>query len=260
MRGKWSGRKYAGFILILAFLLCSVNILPAEKGPRIKFKRESWDFGNVKEGEVLNYAFTFKNEGDETLTIRSVRTSCGCTAALASDEKIPPNKEGKIKITFNTRGYTGKVTKYVFIESNDSNQPQKQLALSAQIEVPPTPKINLSAYSLDVGLVVENEELQARPRIENKGELELEVTCTHKNASFFSRGRKISFPLRIAAGKEEEVEVRMPPPKSKGVVREYIMIRSNDPMRPNLSLSLTGYVVTKTQLRELFARYKDILK
>ncbi|MCK4363836.1 MAG: hypothetical protein KAW85_03475, partial [Candidatus Aminicenantes bacterium] len=70
---------------------------------------------------------------------------------------------------------------------------------------------------------------------------------------------KITFPLKIAAGKEAEVEIRIPPGKRKGVMREYVVIKSNDPMKPNLSLYLSGYITTKQQLKELFARYKNIL-
>jgi len=259
MRMWFGGKKHTSLILVLALILLSGSLAFAGNGAKIKFKKESQDFGRVKQGEVLNYVFVFKNEGDEILEIRNVRTSCGCTAALVSNEQIMPGKEGEIKVTFDTRGFVKRVTKYVYVESNDPAQPSKELTLSAEIEVQPRPVINPESYSLDVGLLLEQEEIKARTKIENKGELELELTCFHKDGSFFSKGKSISFPLRIPAGKGEEIEIRIAPPKRTGAVREYVQIKSNDPLRPNLSLSLSAYVITKKQLKELFAKYKDIL-
>ena len=246
-------------VLILACLLFSAGPIFAGKEPKIKFREGSKDFGKMEQGEVLTHIFVFKNEGDETLKIRKITTSCGCTAALLSDKEVVPGEEGEIKITFNTRGFEGKNTKYIDVESNDPAQPRKRLTVSAEIEVFPRPRIFLDRYTIDLGLILENEEIQARTKIKNRGELELRVNCTHKRASFFSGGEKITFPLNIAAGKEAEVEIRILPSKRIGVIREYVVIKSNDPMKPNLSLYFIGYITTKQQLKELFAKYKNIL-
>ena len=245
--------------LILAFILFSAGSIFAGKGPKIKFKEESKDFGKMKQGKVLTHIFVFENEGDETLTIKRVKTSCGCTAALLSNKEIAPGGKGEIKLTYNTRGFQGKNTKYIDVESNDPAQPRKRLAVSVEIEVPPRPKIFLDRYAIDLGLILENEVIQAKTKVKNRGELELRVNCTHKRASFFSNGQKITSPLKIPAGKEADVEIRIPPSKRKGVMREYVVIKSNDPMKPNLSLYLSGYIATKSQLKELFAKYKNIL-
>ncbi len=254
-----SEKSRISLVFILACLLLSAGPIFAGKGPKIKFREESKDFGKVKQGKVLTHIFVFKNEGDETLKIKKVTTSCGCTAVMLFKEEIAPGEEGEIKITFNTKGFEGKNTKYIDVESNDPDQPRKRLTISAEIEIPPRPRIFLDRYAIDLGLILEKEEIQARTKIKNRGELELRVSCTHKSASFFSGGKKITFPLKIAAGKEAEVEIRIPPGKRKGVMREYVVLKSNDPLKPNLSLYLSGYLVTKQQLKELFAKYKNIL-
>lgn len=254
------GKKRRIGAFVLAFLFCTVGFLLTEKGPKIEFNEESWDFGKLKEGEVLTHVFVFKNVGDSPLIINKVRTSCGCTAALVSEKKIEPGQQGEIKATLNTKGYAGDVAKYIYIETNDPSQPMKQLTISAAIDVPPRPKIELDNYSLDLGLILEGEEIQALSNIKNSGELELSVTLAHKDASFFQANKKISSPLKIAAGREADVEIKMPPRNRVGLIREYILMKSNDPLRPNLSLYLSGYIVTKKQLIELFKKYKDIIE
>jgi hypothetical protein len=256
---RLSGKEQSRILLILTLILFSGSFIFAEKGARIKFEKESWDFGKVKQGETLTHVFKFKNIGEENLEIKGVRTSCGCTAALATNAEVPPEKEGEIKVTIDTRGYEYKITKYVFVDSNDPVQPGKRLDLTADIEVPPMPKIFLERSSFDAGLILNEDEVRGLTKIDNKGELELKVTCSHQSASFYSHGKAISFPLKIPAGKGEEVEIRIHPQKRTGFMREFILIRSNDPQRPNLTFSLSAYLITADQLKELFSKYKNIL-
>ncbi len=255
------GREVQFFIVVaLSIFLMSEILLLAGKSAKIKFKEESWDFGRIKQGEILTHVFVFNNVGDAPLIIKKVRTSCGCTAALVSEKEVVPGGKGEIKVTFNTRGFEGKLNKYVYVETNDSEQPRIQLTVTAKIDVPPRPRIDLDRYSIDLGLILESEEMKARTIIRNKGELELIVNCSHKDAVFYQKGHKITFPLKIAAGQQAEVEIRILPRKRRGLIREYILIKSNDPYRGTLSLYLSGYIITKSQLKELFNKYKDVLK
>lgn len=228
--------------------------------PKIKFKETAWDFSKVKQGEVVSHEFVFANEGDATLDIQKVSTSCGCTAALVSADKVAPGKEGRISVKFDTRGYGGQVRKIIYVDSNDPQDSHRQLEIAADVEVPPSPRIDLDPYNYDAGLVVEGEELKANLKVISKGELELRVEFNHRNATFSIDGKPLPSPLKIAGGKEVNVEVRLTTQGRIGVVREYILIKSNDPMRSTLSMYLSGYIISRAQLKDLFNRYKDILR
>jgi hypothetical protein len=67
-------------------------------------------------------------------------------------------------------------------------------------------------------------------------------------------------PLKIPSGKEAEVVVRIPSQNRTGAVREYVLIKSNDTLRSTMSLYISGYIITKDQLKDLFQKYKDILR
>lgn len=257
-KGKVARRNFAVALFILVILAGYLALHAAQ--PRIKFREASRDFGKTKAGEVLTHEFVFTNEGDTTLIIKKVTTSCGCTAALVSEDKLAPGKQGQIEVKFDTRGYGGRVSKYIFVDSNDPAQPRVQLEVTADIEVPPSPKIEIDPYNHDAGLILAGEELMAPLRIVNKGELELRVEFNHRNAKFFANDKAAPTPLKVAAGKEANVDIRIPTQERLGTVREYILIKSNDPMRSTLSLYITGYVISKEQLRELFKKYKDILR
>jgi hypothetical protein len=245
--------------LVLVFTLCLGSFASGEAGAKIKFKEDSVDFGKIKQGEVMTHVFVFQNVGEEILKIKRVQSSCGCTAALITKKEVAPGEKGEVRVTFNSRGFRGKVNKYIYVQTNDPAQSSRRLSISANIEVPPQPRISLDRYSADAGLFLEGEEMKTKTIISNRGQLELIIHCSHKDASFFSKGKEISFPLKIPAGESREVEISIPPRKRKGVIREYIVIKSNDPNRQNLSFFHSGYIITKEQLKKLFAKYKDVL-
>ena len=255
-------RSTGGVIVLLAglFILPFLAAAAGAGTPKIKFKETAWDFGKIKQGDIASHEFVFANEGDDTLTIEKVSTSCGCTAALVSDRAIPPGKSGKIEVKFDSRGYSGQITKVVYVQSNDPKDPQRPLEIKAEIEVPPSAKIEIDPYNYDAGLMVEGDELLADLKIMNRGELELRVEFNHRSAAYDIAGKPAPVPLKIAAGKDAGVLIRIPTQNRTGAVREYVLIKSNDPMRSTLSLYISGYIITKEQLRELFGKYKDILR
>ena len=66
---------------------------------RIKFLNQSVDFGKVAQGQVLNYRFHFKNEGEGPLRILGIHATCGCTAIeSAFDKPYPKGEHGYIDI------------------------------------------------------------------------------------------------------------------------------------------------------------------
>lgn len=248
-------------ILVLAGLvLAAVAWAAPAKTPKIVFKQDAWNFGKAKGGEDLVHEFIFKNEGDAALNIKNVETTCGCTAALVSDRTLEPGKSGKVKVTFNTRGYSGEVSRFVYVDSDDPVAPRIQLKISASVDVQPQPRIDLNRYGFDGGLLVEGDDLIAPVTIFNKGELELQVEATLPGAKFLIGGKPAVFPVKIAAGKDLEVMVKMSLATRMGPVREYVLLKSNDPMRTTISVNLSGYIVTKEQLKQIFQKYKDILK
>ncbi len=259
MRRKPFVNKVIRILFLAFFVTLNFSAVLAKEGPKVKFKEEKWDFGKIKEGQVKTHVFVFDNMGDAPLLIKKVRTSCGCAAALISDKNVEPGKKGELKVTFNSRGYEGNIAKYIYVESNDRTQPVKQLQISATIEVPPRPRIDLERYSVDSGLILEGESIPAKALIKNTGERELRVTFSHRDAAYFYNGKKIASELRIAAGKKAEIEIKIPPRPRKGLIREYILLKSNDTRRPNLSLYVSGYIVTKKQLKELFDKYRKII-
>lgn len=256
---KRSALHFGAVLVSVAVLLFASGATAAAKKARAVFRETSHDFGRVKQGEVLVHEFVFKNDGDEPLIIERVETTCGCTAALLSEQKIEPGKEGRVKATFDTTGYSGRLTRYVILVSNDFEKKRRELALTVNIEVPPSAKIELDQYNIDMGLSLEGESPVAKIKVKSVGERELQVEMSHEEIRFFSGGKPLTFPLRIKAGDSREVELRFAPQARTGLLRDYVLIKSNDPVRSTWSVYVNRYVVTRKELKDLFEKYRSVL-
>ncbi len=78
----------------------------------------TYDFNKVKEGEIVEYNYRFKNTGDKPLVIDQVQGSCGCTVPEKPDHPILPGEIGFIKVKFNSERRPGEAHKTITVTSN----------------------------------------------------------------------------------------------------------------------------------------------
>ena len=95
----------------------TVNIDPAS-APVIKFEKESYEFGKIKQGEKVTYDFKFVNTGKSPLIIKDAHATCGCTVPEVSKDPIPAGATGNVKVTFDSAGKEGLQDKVVTIVAN----------------------------------------------------------------------------------------------------------------------------------------------
>jgi hypothetical protein len=100
------------FIPALFFLACLVPACSYTQEPVDKF---TWDFGDLKEGQVVRHDFIIKNETSSELRIKEVTTSCGCTLSKIRKLVIKPGESAMVEVEFNSKGYSGKVKQHVYV-------------------------------------------------------------------------------------------------------------------------------------------------
>ena len=80
--------------------------------------KDNINFGNIIQGEKVNIDFRIKNTGKGDLIIANPKASCGCTVAKLPKKLLIPGEEGEIKVTFDSKGKTGKQSKRVTLMTN----------------------------------------------------------------------------------------------------------------------------------------------
>lgn len=83
---------------------------------------------NLKDGEVISTSFRFKNAGSTLLFIKKAQGSCGCTKVDYPPTTLQPGEEGRIEITFDSKGKSTDsptptaLEKTITVEANTAQQ------------------------------------------------------------------------------------------------------------------------------------------
>ncbi|NCX96775.1 MAG: DUF1573 domain-containing protein, partial [Chitinophagia bacterium] len=112
------------FVLLLSIACFSVASYAkkGEPGAVLKFKGgDTHDFGKVKKGPIVHCTFEFTNVGRDTLYIKDINPSCGCTNVDWDKQPIAPGKKGHIKAGLRTSEQHGAFFKDIYIQSNAAN-------------------------------------------------------------------------------------------------------------------------------------------
>ncbi|HSD29345.1 MAG TPA: DUF1573 domain-containing protein [Vicinamibacteria bacterium] len=126
-------RRRASLGAALLVLACAAGADEKPPAPRIRVEPEGFDFGNALPGKILRKDFTIRNFGNAALLIESASTTCGCTAALPEERRIEPGGSTPLRVTFETRRYSGKVERRVLLRSNDPDSPLVEVRVSATV-------------------------------------------------------------------------------------------------------------------------------
>jgi len=86
--------------------------------PIVEILESEYDFGVINQGEKATHDYKIKNIGNSDLLITSAKGSCGCTVPEWPRGPIKPGNEANIKVTFDSKGKTGKQNKRVTLMTN----------------------------------------------------------------------------------------------------------------------------------------------
>jgi hypothetical protein len=106
--------------------------------PVFKVASTTVDLGKIKGATQNDVEFKFTNAGKNDLILRYVRASCGCTAIQqgAQGVGIKAGESSSIKAAFSSGSYNGKVTKAIYVYTNDPKNSEVVLMISADVEQP----------------------------------------------------------------------------------------------------------------------------
>ena len=102
-------------------------------GPRAALEAPIHDFGVLEYGETVIHDFVIHNNGDKSLALSNVRSSCGCTV-IDFDESIDPGASGRLRVELDSREQSGAFAVFVEAETNDPANARLKMTLKAELE------------------------------------------------------------------------------------------------------------------------------
>lgn len=100
--------------------------------PEISFTKNEYNFGTVKEGEIVETSFVLTNTGKSDLVITDAKASCGCTVPQWPRNAVKPGENALVTVKFNTTGKPNKQVKTVTLYTN-TVKGRETLKLTGQV-------------------------------------------------------------------------------------------------------------------------------
>jgi hypothetical protein len=246
--------KTKSFLRILAMLgVVSIALTGAVFGqssgnsqakPKLVIQTVEHSFGEIKKGSVAQHSFTFKNEGKANLEITRVTPSCGCTASDYT-KVVPPGKEGKVTLTFNSAGFNGAVTKSAEVYTNDPENPQFTLMMSAVIASDDTPQgtrvgpFIVGPTNQWSGRAPRGSSVNGLITVTNTTQPPIRITKLDPNGSVFEAKLQT-----LEEGKRYSVSFASPTTLSIGSHTQTVKLTTDSKETPELELQLEAVVIS----------------
>jgi len=130
----------------------AMNQRIAKAVPRIRFEKVTHNFGDVSPGTNHLCEFRFTNTGNGVLKIGQVSKTCGCTPFLLDKTEYAPGESGTLKVRYYAEPEYGRITKQLFVQSNDRQNPKIALSIKARLVA----KVNYEPKALRLSLKHQN--------------------------------------------------------------------------------------------------------
>jgi hypothetical protein len=225
----------------------------AANGPKMSVAQKIMDMGTVAQGEVLNADFEIVNEGDETLEIKAVRPTCGCTVA-EYDREIAPGKTGYIRAKLETADFSGPISKSILIMTNDPVDPTLTVVIKTvvhpYVEILPRPLVRFNA--------VQYEPMNQKVTVvAGEEEKDFQVTGVKSSVPYLTASVRPLTKDELLAGKsarQYEISLTMKDDAPIGPVNAVLEVETNHPKAKTVPIKVFGVMrsllhVTPSQLQ-----------
>lgn len=88
----------------------------------IVWEKQVQEFHRVPDDGHIAAKFVFKNTGPDTVTIKRVKTSCGCTTAKLTKNTYAPGESGEIEVKFTFGSRRGPQRKIIGVYAEDKRE------------------------------------------------------------------------------------------------------------------------------------------
>ncbi|MGK7396297.1 MAG: DUF1573 domain-containing protein [Candidatus Cyclobacteriaceae bacterium M3_2C_046] len=250
--------------ILFVFIFFLFFNLHSEAQPKIYFQQDNFDFGEIAEGNNVRHDFEFINQGDQPLIINQVRASCGCTTPFWSKEPILSGQKGIISAAYNSKNRPGAFRKSIKVISNGgsvnlyikgvvkqtTNRPQQFTAE----EISRSPVLALENKSINLGKIELGQKVPVKLKVNNEGieplqikAIKSECNCTSWNYTGQYIKQNDSFEILIEYA-----------PETKGLIRDEVVIYSNDRLKPQIKFHVEAKVVESLSTESLIKQNKVV--
>ena len=210
--------------------------------PRLELSKPEIDLGTIYSGMPVKGKIEYRNSGKDTLRV-SFHPTCGCTTIKPPKLFLLPKESDYVEFEFNSSGYSGKIEKWISVDSNDPRSPNVGVQFVANVVTDLEPAgSKLSAWvtsNLTVGQTISD----TRNFVNSSGHpLAIKgVTTSSPSALQAIVEQKILKPSESIAITATVKGERI------GYMREHIYVQTDSKNQPQVDIPIFFYVLQDTK-------------
>lgn len=202
---------------------------------------KAFEFGSVSEGTVVAHDFEIRNTGTADLQIQRIAPACGCTAATVTSPIVSPGKSEKIRVKFDTAGFSGSKFKQIHVFTSDKDLSDIVFTLRGTI----LSEVRVEPATLDFGDVSRTSSQGSR-RQQFAVSVEKDAGLRISGASSSSKWVHVTEIARRQGSTVFGVELL--PTVRRGALRERVVVRFVDDKKPAINVPVVANVLGDVQL------------
>ncbi len=228
--------------LVFGILVSSAFSANGDDWAKMMFTTTSHDFRTVGRGTKSEFHFELKNIYKEDVHIASVRTSCGCTTPVVTQDTIKTHETGSVIAKFNTDTHIGQKSAVLTVVFDKPFYSEVQLSVRGFIRT----DVTFSPEEVNFGEASEGETKEQEVVVTHVGPSNWEITDVRSHCSDLAV--RLS-PIQRAPGMVSyKVIVNMKGGLTPGDIRERLTLITNDTRFPTIEMAVSGRVRPSLEL------------
>jgi hypothetical protein len=233
-------RSFVALCFVVSGFLCGAapeaRADSKEKRSRVVIPERAFEFGAVAQGTIVVHDFEIRNVGTADLLISRIAPTCGCTAAAVSSPTVPPGKSEKIRVQFDTSGFSGSKFKQIHVRTSDRDETDFVLTLRGTIFT----DVKVEPAKVDFGEVAKSSSIASRQR---DFTFTLAADSDRKIQSVTSSSKSVRVFQVSRGAKSSTYRVELLSSAALGDLRERIAIAFSGDGVPALNVPVVGRIV-----------------
>ena len=106
---------------------------PNPEGPSLAYDPQIIELGSIAHDARVTRYVELRNRGRKQLVIEKIVATCKCIETNLGKETLAPGETTMLEVTFDAAGYSGKMEQHVWLVTNDTEAPSRDLVVRARI-------------------------------------------------------------------------------------------------------------------------------
>lgn len=200
------------------------------------FPVKKHDFGTVAVAAKTEFEFPIHNPFNSTMTIRTVRASCGCTTPILKSKTIAPGQSSTLVARFNTGTFRGKKGATLTVVVESPKYSEVRLRVDGYIRS----DMVFHPGAIEFGTIEQSQPASNTSKVLYAGRSDWKILDVRSNRDWITP--QFTETSRGGGRVNYEISVNVAPDAPAGFFQDELVVTTNDRSMPRVPLKVSGEV------------------